>query len=638
MEYNIHYDFAAIALSLVTLLHYYGKKNIKTRQTKVFKWLLFMNLASAVLDIITAKFNVIDPPIWVGYLVNIAYLMVFNLMPYIYYKYLTYSINSGIREKKYVRPLTVLPLSIIYGLLISTPWTGLMFIYDGDGYRHGPLFVMLYAVSILYMLMSLGAAIINRNRYTGRQRASIYFYTVVCVAAALLQMYFVGTQLVHYAAALAVLLCYLAIENPEDDEDKEFDIYNRNAFVKKINLSVRLGRKFRILGLNIVGHAATVDTIGVAESQVIMKGIVSRIKDIVYPMEMFNMSQGQFAMYTEDMKIDINTLVDKIQQEFKKTFNYNGIGVALGSNMYQLEFPKDVSRLEDILDIMAYSADKKRNTTGEAVMHASSEILLDRRRENQVKQAIRQAVLDTKFQVFYQPIFSVQDGCYNSAEALVRLYDDELGFISPEEFIPMAEKNGLILEIGEFVFREVCKMFCQNRLTELGIKYVEVNLSVVQCMQERLHEILVSIMDEYNVPYECINLEITETATTANVEVLENNMEQLMARGITFSLDDYGTGYSNTSNVIKYPFYIIKLDKSMVWTAMENERAKSALKHTVAMIKDLGMHIVAEGVENEEHIRILTDMGCDYLQGFYFSKPIPAQEFIACVRHGNKIA
>ena len=168
------------------------------------------------------------------------------------------------------------------------------------------------------------------------------------------------------------------------------------------------------------------------------------------------------------------------------------------------------------------------------------------------------------------------------------------------------------------MFREVCRFIVEEQLLSRGIEYIEVNLSVVQCMQESLYQDLLNVMDEYHLPYPCINLEITETAAVMSHETLMRNMSKLIERGVNFSLDDYGTGFSNTTFVIKYPFRIVKIDKSMVWSAMEDEKAMYALKYTMAMVKAMGMELVAEGVENEEHIRLLTELGCDFFQGYYF--------------------
>lgn len=278
------------------------------------------------------------------------------------------------------------------------------------------------------------------------------------------------------------------------------------------------------------------------------------------------------------------------------------------------------------MDSIDYSANIPYESNDGEVIRAGGEILAGKRRESKILQIMKNALANGTFQVYYQPIYSTSQEKFHSAEALIRLYDNELGFISPEEFIPMAEKNGMILKIGEFVFRTVCRMMARERIWEKGIDYIEINLSVVQCMQEDICEMLYGIMDEYDIPYSCINLEVTET--TIAKDVLWDTMERMTVGGVTFSLDDYGTGYSNLTNVIKYPFHIVKLDKSMVWYAMENETAMRALRHTVAMLQDLDMCIVAEGVETKEQKDILQEMGCEYLQGYYFSKPVPEKEFL----------
>jgi EAL domain-containing protein (putative c-di-GMP-specific phosphodiesterase class I) len=255
-------------------------------------------------------------------------------------------------------------------------------------------------------------------------------------------------------------------------------------------------------------------------------------------------------------------------------------------------------------------------------------VLKKDRREGEILHILKAAVRNGSFEVYYQPIYSVKKKCYSSAEALIRLKDDQMGYISPEEFVPIAERHGLIIEMGAFVFREVCRFFSQERLWERGIEYIDVNLSVVQCMQENLHEQLVAVMDEYELPYHCINLEITETAAVLSTESLRNNMNRLMEKGVNFSLDDYGTGFSNTASIIEYPFHTIKLDKSMLWSAADSEKAMSALEHMIAMIKSMHMELICEGVETYDQATMLENMGCDYFQGYYFSKPVNSEAFL----------
>ena len=142
-----------------------------------------------------------------------------------------------------------------------------------------------------------------------------------------------------------------------------------------------------------------------------------------------------------------------------------------------------------------------------------------------------------------------------------------------------------------------------------------------------------SIMDGYEIPYHMIDFEVTETFTNSNNRILMHNMVSLIDSGCSFAVDDYGTGFSNTDYLIEFPFELVKLDKSVVWAATDNEKALKVLEHTAAMIKSLGLKIVAEGVETFDQVLMLRSMGCDFLQGYYFSKPIPPEEYIEFMRN-----
>ena len=212
----------------------------------------------------------------------------------------------------------------------------------------------------------------------------------------------------------------------------------------------------------------------------------------------------------------------------------------------------------------------------------------------------------------------------------------ELGFISPEEFIPISEKTGDIIEIGEFVFEEVCKMFSEQNIKQYGVDFIEVNLSTVQCMQKNLAKRFKEILDKHNVSATSINLEITESAAANSPEMFLNTMSELKDLGFTFSMDDYGTGYSNLSHMYDTDFDIIKLDKSILWNSYKSKKADIILQNTVKMIKEMEHNIVIEGVETEEQKEYVSSLGCDYCQGYYFSKPVDKNEFIEYCKKYNK--
>jgi EAL domain-containing protein (putative c-di-GMP-specific phosphodiesterase class I) len=280
---------------------------------------------------------------------------------------------------------------------------------------------------------------------------------------------------------------------------------------------------------------------------------------------------------------------------------------------YVVKHPKDMKSIKEIHDSVVYTK------------HKREKMLL----------CMKRAIENESFEVYYQPIYSTKTGRFESCEALVRLFDEELGMLDPEEMVILAEKNGLIDKIGDIIFRKVCEFMRDNDYASLGLKYIEVNLSTVQCMKLALPDSIRSIMDHYQLPSSAINLEITETAELEDEGTLLKNVRTLDKMGINFSIDDYGSGFASAGYLIKFPVTLVKIDKSILWNAMEDKDAMVVLKHTISMVQELNKHIVVEGVETNEMKRILMENGVDYLQGYLFSKPIPAEKFVEFLKRNN---
>lgn len=227
----------------------------------------------------------------------------------------------------------------------------------------------------------------------------------------------------------------------------------------------------------------------------------------------------------------------------------------------------------------------------------------------------------------YQPTYSI-DGNLHGAEALVRLIDPELGFISPEEFIPVAEQMGVIDEIDDFVLHTVCEFLysgipMQNKMTSINV-----NLSVIQCMRSGFVKHIGEIVKSHKIDQSLINFEITESVAAKDYHILNSVIKQLKDSGFMFSMDDYGTGYSNMVSIFSLNFDIIKIDKSILWEAMKNEQGMIILESSINMIKMLSRKILVEGVETAAQLEVLKKLGVDYLQGYYFSKPLPKDKFV----------
>ncbi len=246
---------------------------------------------------------------------------------------------------------------------------------------------------------------------------------------------------------------------------------------------------------------------------------------------------------------------------------------------------------------------------------------------------LNRAIMERGFEMYYQPIYSVKDKSFTSAEALIRLKDDTYGAISPGLFIPAAESMGLILPIGEYVLETVFRFISHNNLKSLGLECIDINLSVAQCLQKGLPARIRQLQEEYQIDPAQVNFEITETTYDDIGNLAERNIQELVEMGYRFSLDDYGTGYSNMRRVSRLPLSIIKIDKSLV-NDIRSESGWRIIKNVIRMMKDVDKKLVAEGVETEEDFLRLSELECDYIQGFYFSKPLSRDEFKEfCMKH-----
>ena len=245
----------------------------------------------------------------------------------------------------------------------------------------------------------------------------------------------------------------------------------------------------------------------------------------------------------------------------------------------------------------------------------------DRMMENEFDEAIR----NEEFVVYLQPKYNVVTEEIAGAEALVRWKKKDGSMVSPGEFIPLYEKDGLIVRLDEYVFNKVCEI--QKTLMRSGKKLIpiSVNLSRASIHYENMLLRYVHIVEENGIPFFAVPIELTETAALYNVQIKELT-EKMVNAGFELHMDDFGSGYSSMTSLNQLPVDTLKLDKSLI-DYIENPRGKEVIRHTIALAHSLGMQVLAEGVETASQVKILRELDCDEIQGFYYSRPVPWEEF-----------
>lgn len=247
-------------------------------------------------------------------------------------------------------------------------------------------------------------------------------------------------------------------------------------------------------------------------------------------------------------------------------------------------------------------------------------------KEKQMVDSMEEALCEKQFQAFYQPKHELENGKIAGAEALVRWYHPEFGYMSPGEFIPLFEKNGFITKLDYYVWEEVCRHMRMWLAEGMKMLPVSVNISRVDFRTPDLAERIEALVDKYEIPHDMFHLEVTESAYTDNPQNIIDTVKELRNRGFTIEMDDFGTGYSSLNMLGELSVDILKLDMHFI-QKKSLPQDKSILSFIISMSKLLELDTIAEGVETKEQVDKLKSMGCKYVQGYYYAKPMPAEEF-----------
>jgi EAL domain-containing protein (putative c-di-GMP-specific phosphodiesterase class I) len=301
----------------------------------------------------------------------------------------------------------------------------------------------------------------------------------------------------------------------------------------------------------------------------------------------------------------------------------------IGSSTGIALYPDDGDNFEALCKSADAAMYRAKQDGGNAFHFYTDEIQARSERLLSIENALRHALERGEMQVYYQPQTSLCGRRIVGAEALLRWRHPTLGIVPPDEFIPIAESSGLINTIGEWVLRTTVRQIRAWRDAQAPPLVVAVNVSAAQFRQRDLLDVVCRILDEAGVPPQCLELELTENAALKDPEGAIAIMDKLNARGIRMSIDDFGTGYSSLSYLKRFKAYRLKIDKSFVRDILENAEDQAIVTAIISMANSLGMHTIAEGVETAGQMELLREKGCDELQGYWLSQPLPVDQFTA---------
>lgn len=500
-------------------------------------------------------------------------------------------------------------------------------------YTYGPSCTATYIFALLFVLVTLLQVSVKGGEMNPKRRRAVIVWMCIWIVAALTQFFNSHLLLVGFASVLGIVILFFELENPEANIDRETGAYNAHALGEYTKqLYDERYKRFCVILLALNHTAAAGDDTAAMQIDRILRDIV-RYAEKIREIRVFKTLERELVFLTDDEKRMwevYENLKNHIETSWIERTGEEKLKV---SPLYVVLPDSTILRsVEEVFQLLRHFRVEKREHPEE------NSIILDGDRIRQYKEIekteamIRSAIEDDRIEVFYQPVYSTTLHRFVSAEALARIRNQDGTVVPPGSFIPIAEKNGLISHIGESVFAKTCAFVRKNQLRQrYGIDSVHVNLSVRQCEDPGLAGNYIRIMKEYQIDPSCINLEITESASIQLRDNLLENMRQLMDYGVSFALDDFGNGESNLNYIVDMPVSIVKFDRDMSQAYFVSQKAKFVMEAAMHMIHDMKLEIVSEGVETKEQAEAIEALGIEYIQGYYFSRPLPGEEFLRFV-------
>lgn len=607
---------------LILALLYIFYKSIRTLQLyseKIFRRTLYISIISLSLDILSIvgiHFSDIIPHFVV---ITVCKLYIISLM-WEMVSVLSYILTDLFSEKKHRRITNVLLITVLVQSIIVACLPISVF-HDGEVvYTHGASVMTVYAFSLIYIIGLISSIIVFRRKINKRRRFAVGMWMALWIAAAILQFINNSLLIVGFASVIGMLIMFIVMENPESNLDRRTGCFNSYALSQYSRRLFERKTHFSLLQI-LDKESGSSDEEDITEFPLQSTASLAAANKELFVFRNVN-DLIIISENTELLRNVSDRLLLEANNHCKVCKAHYGVLVKNGESF---------GNMSELAHFLAYVVGSYAEN--EDKLYIADDKSIKKYRERAViEQEIIDALDEDRVEVYLQPIFSNTENKFTSAEALVRIRQTDNSLLSPGVFIPFAEDSGLIIRLGERVFEKVCRFLKEIDAEKLGVHYIEVNLSVVQCEMEDLADRLISIIEKYDVNPNLINLEITETASVTSQSVLLKNMEKLIDYGFTFSLDDFGKGQSNLMYVVEMPVSIIKLDYDMSKAFFSSPKAKQVVRAVVSMAHGMNLKLVAEGIETKEEIDGMYKEKIDYIQGFYYSKPLPMPEFVSFIQ------
>ncbi len=622
---NIQMQICGMIILIVLAVFYKSNKTLQLYTESIFFRVMIFAMVSLSLDILSLvliEYRASLPEFLVlfvckTYIISLIWVGMMGTI-YVLTEIFPEEKHRSVIKKMFL--LTFVQSIIVYLLPI--------YIYENldEVYTYGPAVMCVYGFAVIYVIATIVILFVYHNKVSRRREFAVGLWMMIWIIAAVIQFLNNEILLVGFATSVGVLILLVIMENPESNLDRRLGCFNSYALTEYLKELLRNNKRFCMLSLSFSNANLLEEHREYAEEMLRgMLHVVNKQRNVLS----FKNTNSDLVFISNDgdglyrVGLDILVYFTKDEEWHKET----KLALVKKSDAF--------TNAEEVLGFLNFLHNENVNEKAR-VLPIGESTIEKYKQQFIMEQKISEALLEDRVEIFLQPIYSNEDKQFTSAEALVRIRERDGSLIPPGLFIPVAEDSGQILELGERVFEKVCEFLKTGEAEKLGLQFVEVNLSVIQCERRDLADRLISIVSRYGISPSLINLEITETASISARTTLLANMKKLMEYGFAFSLDDFGKGESNLMYVVEMPVSMVKLDMDMIKAFFKTSKAKLVVWAVVGMAHGMGLKLVAEGIETKEELDAMCKEGIDFIQGYYYSKPLPTESFIEFLKQQNE--
>ncbi len=634
MEYNMSYLYASFFYLLLVFYHFLNQKKLDDLKSRMFFSFVMIGLLDIVFDIICTWIisGVINVSVWTAKMCFTFFYVLQALIPFFLYYY-----ARTLREDREKRGVSIFGwyTAILCGMLILIVlnyWGGYFFTFNLSGvYSDGPLYMGMYLYAGVYVLLTATDSIIH-YRQLGKQKFFVICELLAIMGICVAYQYAVDDSLTTgLGIGLGMTVLYLNIGNPDRCIDSMTDVFDNQYFREWVQSRIRRSKEFHVVAVEMHRMKVINKIFGNSFGDRVLIHIAEKMQEISGSYQVFRLN-GNRMMIVTDSLVEYERVRKAVVKYFQQELEIEGEKISFPVNICGIPHANERKECDELIGYMDYlislSAEKGRTT----FIQGDWQTLQNFWYTKEIEQYLTIAVKNDLFEVYYQPIYSIKEKRFVALEALSRLHHPTLGWVSPEMFIQIAEKNGLILQIGSLQFGKVCRFMKDHPELMAMIRNVKFNTSPAEILQEGYSRKVLETLEFHHLPAGFFQMEITETIATEYSENVYRIVDELVEAGVELCLDDFGSGYANLNTVLRLPFTEIKLDRSLLNGIPGSQHMADFYRSIVDVLKNMGYKTVAEGVETESQLELVSRWGVDYIQGYYFSKPLPEKEIVEFLR------